>query len=210
MASPGINVSSWIHAYRQPMSGIALAALGACLIGAGLVEPANADRQAGVVPTRRAANSGELVITSAPRPWPGGVLLLWDRVPGAAEQDSLMFREPTLRPGCLKADLGAEPASPPKECGAARIFLTQSASARWLAPRFRAAEEWSETSGYGTLEVSRAKHLGPLRIIDSSLECAVGAEDQETPACSVLAETEVPPVGAGAETRVDTRVRRQR
>ena len=210
MASPGTNVSSWMRAYRQPMVGIALAALGAWLIGAGLVEPANADRQAGVVPTRRAANSGELVITSAPGQWPDGVLLSWDRVPGAAEQGAIMFREPLLRPRCLKADLVAEPAPPPKECGAARIFLTQSTSARWLAPRLHAAEGWSETSGYGELEVSRAKHLGPLRIIGSSLECAVGAEDQETPACSVLAETEVPPVKAGAETRVDTRVRRQR
>jgi len=121
-----------------------------------------------------------------------------------------MFREPALRPRCLKADLVAEPAPPPKECGAARIFLMQSASARWLAPRFRAAEEWSGTSGYGALEASRAQQHGDMRTSEPALECAIGAEHQQAPACSVLAERELPAGEAVAASRIDTRARQQR
>ena len=204
MASPGITVASRFPACRQPIAGIALAALGAWLIGVGLVEPSSPDRQTGVMPAPRVVNVMNHIRSAVSERSPGGVVLSWERGPASAEQDTLMFREPVLRPRCLRADLVAEPAPPPDECGMARTYLLQAASVRWLASSLRVAEVSSETSGYGALESSRANYLGPIRAIAPALDCTISSTHQEIPSCSFLAA--MPHDGPGASTPSERRV----
>jgi hypothetical protein len=60
------------------------------------------------------------------------------------------------------------------------------ALSRQMNPQMTAAKAWEESSGYASVEASRADGLARVLAMGSVLDCNRGAEYQETPSCSAV------------------------
>lgn len=190
MAFPGTSIAPVrLIARGQPAFGIILAALGASLIGAGLVGHSEAGRPPGDLPVPPSVEetSRDLVPLSETERSPRWTVLSWNRDEAASDIEVPGRHEPASRPTpCLVVNSVTGPAPTPKECATVSAYLEQTVAMRWLTPGFGAVLTWSETSGYDALEAGRAKHGLRDPMLDPSVDCIGGAEYQETPSCSVL------------------------